>query len=82
MLAHVSMQSQMYICELHWDVGLLLQSLLYMQDAEHANMLTNTRVDVKQGLALGPALPCPALPCPAPPRPAPARPAPPRPLSQ
>ena len=65
MLAHVSMQCQMCICELHWDVGLLLQSLLYMQDAEHANMLTNTHVDVKRCIALGPALPCPALPCPA-----------------
>ena len=75
MLAHVSMQSQMCICELHWDVGLLLHSLLYMQDAEHANMVTNTRADVKRCIALGPvwrgpalpspALPCPPLPCPA-----------------
>jgi len=41
-----------------------------MQDAEHVNMLTNTRVDVKQCIALGPALPCPALTCPALPCPA------------
>ncbi len=48
----------------------MLQSLLYMQDAEHVNILTNTHVDVKQCIAFGPALPCPALPCPALPCPA------------
>ena len=64
------MQSQMCICEHQWDVGLMLQSLLYMQDAEHVNILTNTHVDVKQCIAFGPALPCPALPCPALPCPA------------